>query len=73
MRFLLIFCIGVTSTLAASVLIPELGEHEDSYKFEVEIKNAELDPKEELSPAVKSVHGGMLSKSDWGKGEVSHK
>ena len=63
MRFLLIFCIVVASTLAASVSIPELGEHEDGYKFEIEIKNPELDPKEELSPAVESVHGGMFLNS----------
>ena len=45
----------MASTLAASVSIPEQGEHGDGFRFEVqvEIKNVELGPKEELSTAVK--------------------
>ena len=62
MRFLLILSIGLASTLA-SVSVPEHGKHGESFKYDVEIKNIELDPKEELSLPPKTVDGGMFSSS----------
>ena len=62
MRFLLILSIGLASALA-SVSVPEHGRHGGSYKYDFEIQNIEIDPKEELSLPPKTVDGGMLSSS----------